>query len=175
MAMEFNNRTGYIFIRTQGGNTKKVFEQFKKPDWVIGAWTVTGEYDVIAWVNAKNEDEVYNWANTIKMWEGVEYTNSHFVHNGYFKDMETLNNPNGAWVKIRGDRMDAILTYLKDYNYVGGWVNVPGEYDFLAYVYGDNPRATLENVLRMTENHNWRTYTHIPLYTYVNKNYTKTL
>ncbi len=171
--MEFNKRTAYVYIKTQTGHTKQVYDHFLKHDWVIGAWAVTGEYDVIAWVNAKNDDDVYNYASTIKGWEGVDYTTSYLVHNGYLQDYGRLDTPNGVWVRLRVDRMDQALTYFKDYNFIGSWANLPGEYDFTLYITGESTRAAIENVLRLTEKRPWRTLTYVPVYSYLNANYAK--
>ncbi len=169
--MEYNKRTGYIFLKTITGNTKNIFDQIAKTDWAIGAWAVTGEYDIIAWVNAKNEEDLYSFANTLRTWEGVEFTNSHYVYNGFVENWDSLDSENGAWVRLRGHHQDNIPAHLKDYDFIGGWANITGDYDFLVWTHGDTTRATLENVLRMTENRNWRTFTHIPVYTYINHDF----
>ena len=171
--MEFNKKTAYVYIKTQPGQTRKVYEQFKKQDWVIGAWAVTGEYDIIAWIHAKNEDDVYNYASTMKGWQGVDFTTSYFVHNGYLEDYRKLDNPNGVWVRMRTDQMQQALGYFKEYDFVRSWANLPGEYDFNLFIAGDSTRSALENVIRLTENRNWKTYTYVPVYSYLNPSYAK--
>jgi len=169
--MEFNKRTAYIYVKTNPGQLNKVFEQFRKHEFVIGAWAVTGDYDCIAWVNAKNDDDIYNWANTMKNWEGIDYTTSHFVHNGYIQNFDQLHSPAGVWLRLRTNKMDVMPAIFKDHPYVASWANVPGEYDFVCYLTGENLQKALENVVHLTENHNWKTYTHVPVYTYLNDNY----
>ena len=168
--MDYTNKTGYIFLKVNTGYTREVFEQFKTTDWVIGAWAVTGDYDLIVWVNAKTEDDLYRYANSIREWKGVEMTNSHYVHDGFLTNFETLTNPNGAWVRLRVDTMKDIPTYLKNYNFVGSYASIPGEYDYLVWTNGETVHETIENVLTMTKDRTWRTYTHIPVYTYFNEN-----
>jgi hypothetical protein len=172
--MEFNKKTAYVYIKTQAGQAKQVYEQFRKQDWVIGAWAVTGEYDIIAWVNARNDDDVYTYANTMKGWAGIDYTTSYFVHNGYFHDYNKIDDPNGVWVRLRTEHMQEALGHFKEHDYIRSWANLPGEYDFLLYVTGDSTRVALENVMRLTENHKWRTQTYVPVYHYLNANYAKT-
>jgi hypothetical protein len=168
--MEFTKKTGYIFIKTATSTTKHIFDTLKTNDWVIGAWVVTGDYDIIAWVNAKNEDDLFTYAQTVRHYAGVEYTNSHYVYNGYVQNFETFTNPNGAWVRVRGlDHLDGtVQKNLKDYAFVGGWVTIPGDYDYLVWTHGKTTHEAMENVLRMTETQNWKTYTHVPVYTYLN-------
>jgi hypothetical protein len=166
--MEFRIRTGYIFLKTIMGHTKKVFEQIATMEWVIGAWAVTGEYDVITWVNAQTDEELYQYVNTLRRWEGVEFTNSHFVFNGQIIDWDSLKNPNGAWVRLRANSMENIPAHLTEYPFIGSWANIPGDYDFLIWTHGATTRETLEQVLRFTENRNFKTFTHIPVYTYLN-------
>ena len=173
-ALELKNRTGFIYVRTQGGTTRRIFDQLRGQDWVVGVWTVTGDPDLIVWVNAKHYDDMYGWSQTIKTWNGVEFTNSHFVHNGYVNNFDAMSDPNGVWVRLRTDRMDTVPTQLKDYNdRIGCWVNMPGEYDFMIWFTGTDTRDALDNVLRFTENRNWRSHTHVPCQAYLNPNYRK--
>lgn len=171
--MEFNKRTAYVYIKTHAGQTRTVWEQFKKHDWVIGAWAVTGEYDIVAWVNARNDDDVYNYANTIKSWQGIDFTTSYFVHNGYLPDFQKLDTADGVWVRLRTDDMQKAVALFKQHEFIRSWANLPGEYDFTLFVTGDNLRHALENVVRLTENHNWKTQTYVPVYSYLNQNYGK--
>ena len=40
---------------------------------------------------------------------------------------------------------------------------------------GKTANETLENVLNLSETNKWHTYTHLPVYTYLNNNYKTTL
>ncbi len=173
--MEFNKKTAYVYVKTVAGQAKHVYEQFRKHDWVIGAWAVTGEYDIIAWSNARNDDDVYNYASTLKGWDGVDYTTSYFVHNGYFHDFTKIEDEHGVWVRMRTDQMQDALAHFKDHDFIRSWANLPGEYDFLLFVTGKTTRDALENVMRLTESRRWRTQTYVPVYHYLNANYAKKL
>ena len=173
--MQYSKKTGYIFVKTNPGYTKEVYDHFTKADFVIGAWVVTGDYDIIAWVNAHNEDDLYKYATTIRGWNGVEYTNSHYVHEGYVEDVNALRNTNGTWVRLRADNMQDFPNYLREYPYVKAWASMPGEYDYLVYTTGNTMHEAMENVLKMTHHRNWRTYTHVPLYAHWNTNWNANL
>ncbi len=173
--MQLKNRTGYIFLRTNGSSTKKVWEHLKTLDFVIGAWVVTGDYDVITWVNAKNEDDLYRYATTLRHIAGVELTNSHLAHAGDVRDWKSFEGQHGAWVRVRADKIETTAASLKEMSYVGGWAEIPGDYDYLVWTQGKDLRETTENVMRMTEHAGWRTYTHVPVWAYLNKDMQKTL
>jgi len=166
--MEYT-KTGYVLVKTNNGLAKEVFEHFKEADFVIAAWVVTGDYDVIAWLNATSDDDLYRQASTIREWRGVESSTSHLVHEGYLANMETLDNQNGAWVRLRVDKLAAAPGVLREHPFVGGWARIPGDYDYLVWIVGKTVRETMEHVLTIGEHRNWKTLTHIPLFTYRNK------
>jgi hypothetical protein len=172
--MEYQNRTAYITIKTERGTTRKVFEALQNHDWVIGAWIVSGTNDVMAWTNARSQEETYTYANSIRTIPGVNYTHSHFVHGGYVNNMDEMKNPTGVWVWIRATDMNSALANIKKYPTVANWACMPGEYDYLAYMTGKNMNETLDNILNMSEQNNWQTYTEVPVKSYFNPNYTNT-
>jgi hypothetical protein len=172
--IEFNKRTGFIYVRTQPGQTKNVFEQFKKHDWIIGAWAVAGEYDAILFVNANNYDELYGWANTVKKWDGIVHTKSHFTYNGAITTPTTLQN-HGVWTHIRCTDVDNIMKNIRRYDYVTAWVNTPGDYDLLVWVNGKTLDEALNNVWNITQQEHWDTKTYVPVARYFNTRYANTI
>jgi hypothetical protein len=173
--MEFANKTGYVFVRTRAGVTRKVFEQVRANDWVIGAWAVTGDYDIVVWANARNEEELFTQAAILRNMAGVEYTNSRLVHSGFVADFKTFNSRNGAWVRLRADKLGPPPNFLRDLPYVGAYATIAGDYDYLVWAFGDDVHDAIEHVLAMTENRDWRTYTHVPILAYFNHKFDTTL
>lgn len=169
--MDYANRTGFILIRTENGVTRKVFELVKGYDWVIGAWAVTGDYDIVVWANARDENELFTFAATLRSLAGVEFTNSRLVHEGYVTDFKTFTRPRGAWVRLRADKLGPAPTYLRDLPYVGAYATIAGDYDYLVWAFGDDVHDAVEHVLSMTENRDWRTYTHVPILGYFNRKF----
>jgi hypothetical protein len=173
--MNYNKKTAYIMVKTHVGYARKVFEQFKTTDWVIGTWLVSGDYDLIVWVNAKNEDEVYNYAKTIKTWEGIYHTNSYYVYDGNLTNFEEMTNLNGAWVRVRGENIETMPEYFNKYDYITNWACIPGDFDYMVWFNGKTHIETMDHILNVTENHKWHTYTHLPVTSYMNNKYKTTL
>ncbi|MCU0660920.1 MAG: Lrp/AsnC ligand binding domain-containing protein [Myxococcota bacterium] len=169
--MEYNKKTAYVWIKTNPGQTRKVWEETKKAAYVIGSWVVTGTYDVLVWVNANSEDEMYTHVMTMRGWNGVTNTRTHAAYSGSVTNWNEMMNPNGAWIRIQMTDYQNAQNQLREYNGVCNWASVPGDYDYFAYVAGKTYAETAQGIITMSEKYNWNTSTHVPAYSYLNPKY----
>jgi hypothetical protein len=166
--MDWKYRSAYVFIKTKKGKAKDVWQRFQTWDNMIGTWMVTGYYDVIAWFDAENWDTVHQCVGSIKDWKEVEYTSSHFVYNGHKNDNHWWwDYPAGAWVLFRENKLDEAPEKIKKWNWMFSGTSIPGEWDYMAWVGGQNWDEVWGHLYEI-KGYNWDTYYHVPIKTWWN-------
>jgi len=168
--MEWKNRTAYAFIKTKNGNAHTVWERLQTWDNMIGAWIVTGEYDVVAWFDAKDWDTIHDCVATIKSWHEVEDTNTHMVHNGFKTQGWWWDQPVGAWMLLKESTLDDTTNNMPNWNWVTSGASIPGEWDYMAWVEGNN-WDDIWNHLNEMKSTQWRTQALIPIKSWWNKSW----
>ncbi len=168
--MYWKDRSAYAFIKTRQGTAEYVWQRFQSWENIIGAWVVTGEYDVIAWFDAKDWDTIHDCIATIKQWDEVENTNTHMVHNGYKNQNWWWNKPTGAWVMFKENKLDETSQYVPKWDWVTSGASIPGDWDYMAWIQADNWDELWHHLME-TKQTNLKTTAVLPLKTYWNKNW----
>jgi len=168
--LDWKNRTAYVFIKTNKSKAQEVWQRFQKWDNVIGTWVVAGEWDVIVWFDAQDMDTVHRCVNTIKEWNEVENTSSHMVYNGFKKDWWWWEKPAGAWILLRENKLDEADTVLKNWDWTTSGASIPGEWDYLAWIGGQNWDEVWNHILEI-KNKDWQTYSCVPIKSWWNENW----
>ena len=165
--MYWKNRSAYAFIKTRQGTAEHVWHRFQSWDNIIGAWVVTGEYDVIAWFDAKDWDTIHDCIATIKQWDEVENTKTHMVHNGYKNQNWWWNKPTGAWVMFKENTLDETSQYVPKWDWITSGASIPGDWDYMAWIQADNWDELWHHLME-TKQSNYKTTAVLPLKTYWN-------
>jgi len=166
--MDWRNRSAYVFIKTCKGKTQEIWKRFQTWDNVIGTWIVTGECDIIVWFDATNWDDIHNCVAEIKKWDGIEWTSSHMVYNGYKNNHWWWEKPAGAWVLSREHKLDETGDKAKNWNWITSGASIPGDWDYISWVEGEN-WDDVWNHLDEYNTNNWETRTHIPVKSWWNQ------
>ncbi len=160
--MEWKNRTAYVFIKTAQGKAQQVWKQFQNWDNVIGTWIVTGDWDVIVWFDAENLDIVHQCVSTIKGWKEVNHTSSHMVYNGHKADNWWWDQPAGAWMLLRENKLDEAPYKVKNWQWITSGASIPGDWDYISWVGGKNWNEVWNHLLEIKKQ-NWESATLVPI------------
>ena len=166
--MYWKDRSAYAFIKTRQGTAEYVWQRFQSWENIIGAWVVTGEYDVIAWFDAKDWDTIHDCIATIKQWDEVENTKTHMVHNGYKNQNWWWNKPTGAWVMFKENKLDETSQYVPKWDWITSGASIPGDWDYMAWIQADNWDELWHHLME-TKQTSLKTTAVLPLKTYWNK------
>lgn len=166
--MTWEKRSAYVFMRTKPGYAEKVWEHTKKWDKIIGSWIVTGEWDVIAWIDASDWDDIYKTISQMRDWEGVELTSSHFVYKGMKNGHWWWERPAGSWVLARDRKLNGNFEKLKEHKWISSAASLPGTWDYIMWISGDNWENVWDNVWELNKN-GMQTMTKVPIRTWWNK------
>jgi hypothetical protein len=161
--MDWEKRSAYVFIRCAKGKVETIWKKIQTWSHAIGSWIVSGEWDIITWLDAQSWDDVYKWTSEIRSWEGVEYTSSHLVYRGYKNGGWWWKKPAGTWTLIRGGKMDGDFDKLKSWNWITSAVSIPGNWDYLLWLEGDSWNEVWEHVMTLCTQEHWDTLTHVPV------------
>ncbi|MFO8077164.1 MAG: Lrp/AsnC ligand binding domain-containing protein [Thermoplasmatota archaeon] len=168
--MNWKDRTAYAFIKTKKGSAHQVWERFQSWDNVIGTWVVTGEYDVVAWFDAKDWDTIHDCIATIKQWDEVEDTNTHMVHQGYKTNRWWWEKPVGAWMLMKENQLDESVNRVSQWDWITSGASIPGDWDYMAWVEGEN-WDDVWNHLMDVKTGDWRTAALVPIKSWWNQDF----
>jgi len=168
--MDWKNRSAYVFIKTKKGTAEYVWKKLQDWENVIGTWMVSGDWDVIVWFDAQDWDTVHRCVKSLKDWSEVEHTSSHMVYNGCKKDNWWWEEPAGAWVLLREDKLDEANTKIKSWNWATSGASIPGDWDYITWVAGHNWDEVWAH-LNELQHENWQTSTYVPIKTWWNQNW----
>jgi len=168
--LRWKNRSAYAFIKTKQGTANEVWERFKKWENMIGAWIVTGEYDVVTWFDAKNWDTIHDCIATIKEWDDVEETKTHLVHDGYKNNKWWWDKPVGAWMLLKENRLDDTSKNMEQWDWITSGASIPGEWDYMAWIEGNNWDEIWGHVMEIKSSE-WRTSAIIPIKSWWNQSW----
>jgi muconolactone delta-isomerase len=160
--MNWKNRSAYAFIKTRQGTAEQVWQRFHNWENMIGTWVVTGEYDVIAWFDAKDWDTIHDCIATIKQWDEVEDTKTHMVHNGYKNNNWWWEKPAGAWVMFKENHLDDTLYHVPDWDWITSGASIPGDWDYMAWIEAEDYDELWSHLMQTKQSH-WRTSAALPL------------
>ena len=168
--MYWKDRSAYVFIKTRQGKAQEIWERFKSWENIIGTWIVTGEYDVVAWFDAKDWDTIHDCIATIKEWNEVETTSTHMVHNGYKNGTFWWEHPVGAWMLLKENKLDETLKAVPNWDWVTSGASIPGDWDYIAWIEGNNWDEVWNHLMEVKSGQ-WRTSALIPIKSWWNQNW----
>lgn len=157
----WKERTAYVFIRTEGKYTENVWKKVQKWEESIGAWIVTGDWDVLLWIDTQNLDRVYKKVTELRKWDGVIATSTHFVYEGLKNGTTWWSQPCGAWVLVRDRTLNGNLESIAKQKYVVSVASAPGQWDYIVWVNGSSWDEVLENTWAL-HTKGYQTLTKIP-------------
>lgn len=170
--MEWNKRSAYLMVKAEPGWAEKVWKETQKWEGTIGSWIVTGEWDVLVWVDARSWDEVYGWASKLRSQKGVAATSSHWVHQGWKNGLWWWEKPAGAWVLWRNKNITQWPKQTKKWHWVISSASVPGDWDCFSWIAGNNWNEVWNHVWEFNKA-GWETQTLVPVRSWWNKTWKK--
>ena len=168
--MDWKNRSAYVFIKTQKGKSQEVWQRFKEWDNVIGAWVVSGEWDVIVWFDAEDWDTIHRCASSIKEWNEVEHTSSHMVYQGFKNGHWWWEKPAGTWVFLREDKLNEATNKIKNWDWITSGASIPGDWDYVAWVEGQNWDEVWNHIGEI-KTEKWQSSAQVPIKSWWNENW----
>jgi hypothetical protein len=168
--MEWKNRSAYIFLKVKEGKAQEIWQRFHNWGNLIGTWIVTGDWDVIVWIDAQDLDGVHRCVEDIKNWQEVEYTSSHMVYNGHKKDNWWWDKPYGAWVFVRENRLNETYDKSHNWHWMTSGASIPGDWDYMAWVQGENWDDVWNHLLEVKSS-TWESWAQVPIKSYWNQNW----
>ncbi|MFC1522518.1 Lrp/AsnC ligand binding domain-containing protein [Elusimicrobiota bacterium] len=170
--MDWKNRSAYLMVKTQPGQAENVWKKTQEWPTAIGSWVVTGDWDVIVWVDAKNTSDVYTKAAKLRKMSGVTASSSHYVYEGHKNASWWWDWPCGAWVLWRGKDLNGTWKKTKNWDWAVSSASVPGDWDWITYVGGWNWNDVCQNQVKF-QKLGWQTKTLVPMRTWWNTKWAK--
>lgn len=172
--MEWTNRSAYLFVKARPDQVESLWKKFQGWSHAIGAWVVTGEWDLLVWFDAPSPDAMRTRVAEVRQWDGVDHTASHFVHQGYKNGKYWWDAPTGVWML---SRESGPLDGWKD---MTGWdgqvstASIPGTWDSLSWVWGQDWNQTWTHVMD-AKRKGWDTQALVPVRSWWNQGAAKAL
>lgn len=159
-------------MKAKPGMAEKVWKSFQQCDEAIGAWVVTGDWDVIAWVDAYSWDGVYDLVAKMRKENWIESSSSHWVHHGHKNGSWWWDWPAGAWVLWRDNKLNGSWKKTTNWKWAVSSASVPGDWDWVTWVGGKNWNEVWNHVLDF-QKPGWQTTTLVPVRSWWNKSWAK--
>jgi hypothetical protein len=166
--MEWENRSAYMFVKAQPDQVEALWAKAKAWSHALGAWIVTGDWDLLVWIDAEDASAMQRLVAEARQWTGVELTSSHFVHQGYKNGKMWWDKPAGVWMLARGRGP------LNRWEELTGWdgqvstASIPGAWDSMSWVWGDDWGQAWNRVLE-AKKQGWETQTLVPMKSWWNQ------
>jgi hypothetical protein len=168
--MDWKNRSAYIFVKSKKGKADKIWQKFQKWDNMIGTWMLTGDWDVIAWIDADNWDIVHQCVSTIKSWDEVDYTSSHMVYKGYKNENWWWEKPAGTWVLLKEKKLEETTNKTRKWDWMTSGTSIPGEWDYMAWVAGETWNEVWDHLFEV-KSEKWQISAQIPIKSWWNESW----
>lgn len=167
---EWNKKSAYLWIQAEPGHAQKVFDEVKSWEEAIGVWVVTGRWDVMVWLDASSWDEVYRRVTELRSHEWVKATSSHFVYKGMKNGRWWWDWPAGAWVLLRGPKLNGSMKQLTKWDWMVSLASVPGDWDCVAWAGAKNWDEVWKEIWDLNAS-GWQTQTLVPIRSWWNKSW----
>lgn len=168
--MEWEKRSSFVFVKCYPGKADKVYNMIKEWNNTLGVFTTTGQWDLMAWLDTENIEDAYKWISKIRYWPEVEKTSTHQTYYGYKNEKPYWEKSACSWVKIRSNDIYTTYEELKMYDWIATVASVPGEWDCVAAIYGDNYEEVYNYLWELTAK-GYEVEYYAPLKTWWNKQY----
>lgn len=165
---EWKARSAYMFIKSKPDMVETLWKKFQGWQWTIGAWVITGDYDLMVWYDVDKPEAMQGRVSEVRGWPGVVHTASHFVHQGYKNGAWWWEKPQGVWMMAREA---GPMNRWKDMCSWEGQVStasMPGEWDTMSWVAGKDMGQTWDLVMS-AKSKGWETKTIVPMRSWWNE------
>ncbi len=169
---EWSKRSAYLLVQADREVSEKLWKQAQGWEEAIGAWLVTGPWDMMIWVDAPDWEELYKKAAWIRNQKGVKATSSHFVFKGMKNGKWWWEWPAGSWVWVRSPRLNGELKSIGKWAWASSAASVPGDWDYLVWNGGKSWEEVWSHVWELNQS-GWHTQTMVPLKSWWNKAWRK--
>lgn len=169
---EWEKRSAYLMVQSDWKGCERAWKLAKSWPEAIGVWKVTGDWGLLVWIDARSIDDVYEKACALRGLSGVTGTSTHFVYKGTKNAKWWWDWKVGAWAWLRSPHLNGEIKDAKKWRWVGSMASVPGNWDSIAWVGGDDWEQVWKDVERMNEK-GWRTETLVPIKSWWNKSWKK--
>lgn len=170
--MEWKDRSAYLLLKTQPGHSEKVWRSLQNWRQGIGAWVVTGPWDVMAWVDSNSWNEVYELVASLRRNHAISATSSHWVHEGWKNAGWWWEWPSGAWVLWRDSALNGHGKKSLQWKWATSSASIPGDWDWITWVGGKDWSQVWTNVMEFQKS-GWQTETLVPVRSWWNKKWSK--
>ncbi len=165
---EWKSRSAYMFVKAQPDVVESLWQRFQKWTHTIGAWVVTGDFDLMVWYDVAKPDDMQARVAEVRGWEGVQHTASHFVHQGYKNGAWWWEKPAGVWMLAREtgpmNRWKEMCTWEGQVS----TASTPGDWDYMSWVADKSWDKTWEHVME-AKRRGWETRTLVPMRSWWNE------
>lgn len=135
--MGWDNRSAFVFIKSQKNRAEDVFDMLKDKDYTIGVFQTTGQYDVIAWIATSAIKDTCRIVSEIRYWSGVEKTSAQLACYRSSNERVSLLKPGFVWIATRGADYHTVCARLNRFNNLAMAVSTTGDFNCIAMFHGD--------------------------------------
>lgn len=165
---DWSKRSAYLLVQADWKTCEKLWKEVQGWEQTIGAWIVTGSWDLVVWVDAKNLDELYEKVVWIRGHKGVTATSSHFVYKGTKNDKWWWDWRFGNWVFVRSPHLNGEIKDIRKLSWAASAASIPGDWDYLVWVGGKSWEQVWGHVGDLNKG-GWHTQTLVPVKSWWNK------
>lgn len=169
---EWNERSAYLLVKSDWKAADKIWNKAKKWNETIGVSLVTGQWDMVLWLDAFSREDIYDRVVDIRGMKGVEGTSTHFVYKGMKNDKWWWEWPVGSWVWMHSPKLNGEWKSMKNWKWASSVASTPGEWDYLVWAGGRNWNDVWNKVGQANRS-GWRTQSLVPIKTWWNKSWKK--
>ena len=167
---EWHKRSAYLLVQADRGAAEKVWKRVTGWKESIGAWMVTGDWDMVIWVDALSWEDVYEKVVEIRSMKGVKATSSHFVYKGIKNGKWWWEWPAGSWVFVRSPHLNGEIKDISKWKWATSAASIPGDWDYIVWAGGKKWEDVWSHVWEMNKA-GWHTQTVVPIRSWWNKNW----
>lgn len=167
---DWSKRSAYVMVKADGNAGEKIWKQAQKWPDAIGAWMVTGSWDILLWVDATSWEDVYDKVVWLRKQGGVKATSSHFVYKGTKNGKWWWQWPAGSWVFVRSKHLNGELKDLQRWSWASSAASIPGDWDYLVWAGGKTWNDVWNHVWDFNKA-GWHTQTLVPIRSWWNRSW----
>lgn len=167
---DWSKRSAYLMVKSDWETGQKLWKDMQKWDSCIGAWMLTGSWDLMVWVDAADWEELYEKVVWLRGHKGVKATSTHFVYKGTKDGRWWWDQPCGNWVFVRSPRLNGEIKDIQRCSWAVSAASIPGDWDYLVWIGGKKWEDVWGHVGDMNKG-GWHTQTLVPIKSWWNKSW----
>lgn len=167
---EWSKRSAHLLVKADWPAAEKLWKHAQRCEHTIGAWMMTGSWDMMFWFDAQGWEDVYEYAVWVRGQKGVHNTSSHFVYRGAKNGKWWWEWPCGSWVFARSPHLNGDLKNVQKWSWATSAVSIPGDWDYLVWAGGQKWEDVWGHVSDLNRA-GWRTRTCVPVKSWWNRSW----